>query len=90
MNECYNLNINKLFLKFPGFIFRDGCAELIGYNPKTHIHMVISDGLCISEDKKWLIHQYKIKNPDTFDWLKWKYIVDENIAKCIFEEWVEL
>lgn len=45
----YNLNMNVLTMKFPNFIFRDGCAEIIGYDPKTHIHMVIEDGVVVQQ-----------------------------------------
>ncbi len=90
MEKYYSLNISILFYKFPGFIFRNGCAELIGYNPETHVHMIIDDGLRVSTDEKWLVHQYTIKNPEKFNWLEWKYICDENIAEKIFEGWVEL
>ena len=90
MKKYYSLNISELFYKFPGFIFKDNCDELIGYNPETHIHMVISDGLRVSEDSKWLVHQYRIKNLETFDWINNKYVLDENVAKKIFEGWVEL
>lgn len=90
MTQYHSLNISMLFAKFPGFIFRDSVAELVGYNPKTHVHMVISDGLRVSEDSKWFVHQYKIKNPEKFNWLTWKYICNEDIAEKIFEDWVEL
>lgn len=90
MKRCYKLDINNLFYKFPGFIFREDRVELVGYNPKTYIHMVIEDGLCVSSDRKWMVSQYKIKNPETFNWMENKYILDENIADKILEKWIEL
>lgn len=85
----YNLNMNLLTRKFPNFIFRDGCAEIIGYDPKNHIHMVIEDGNCCTTDNTWVVHQYKIKNPESFNWMEWKYICFDEIAEKILEERIE-
>lgn len=63
----YNLNMNVLTRKFPNFIFIDGCAEIIGYDPKNHIHIVIEDECCCTTDNKWVVHQYKIKNTESFN-----------------------
>lgn len=85
----YNLNMNVLTRMFPNFIFIDGCAEIIGYDPKNYIHMVIEDGNCCTHDNKWVVHQYKIKNPESFNWMEWKYICDNTIAEKILEQQIE-
>lgn len=85
----YTIQIFALFNRFPDFIFRDAIAEIVGYNPKTHTHMVINSGMCVSEDNKWLVHQYKIKDPENFNWMEYKYVLDERIAEHVMEEWVE-
>jgi hypothetical protein len=85
----YSLTFYTLSRKFPKFVFRYGTSEIIGYNFKKSIHMVIEDGNCSTTDGKWLVHQYKIRNPKSFNWLEWKYILDNKIAEKILEEWVD-
>lgn len=60
----YNITFQMLWRLFPkDTMWTTSGAELIGYSPKTNRHIVIDDGLCISDDGYYLVHEYSPKNP---------------------------
>ena len=83
----------KLTSMFPkDTMWVDGCAEIIGYSPKQNLHIVISDGQCVTDDGKYLVHKYAPENPEEHlkNWnsgkYPWKYLEPET---KISEEWVD-
>lgn len=79
------ISFRLLTMAFPSdTVWADGCAEIIGYSAKRNIHIVISDGQCVSTDGTYVVHIYKPSNPDHKDvWLDkgngypWKYLSSE-------------
>lgn len=83
----------KLTSMFPkDTMWVDGCAEIIGYSPKQNLHIVISDGQCVTDDGKYLVHKYAPENPEEHlkNWnsgkYPYKYLEPET---KISEEWVD-
>ena len=71
-----NISFCSLTSKFPkDTMWIDGCAEIIGYSPKENLHIVISDGQCMSDDGMYLVHEYKPRNhaEHLATWNKGKY-----------------
>lgn len=88
------ISFGCLSIKFPGFLFRRCSPEIVGYNPETNIHIVIEDGVCMTNDNavyskngeitrvgRWMVDQYKINKPENFNWLEEKWIVPERFEK---------
>ena len=76
------------------FIYKEVCAELIGYSPRNNIAFVISDGCCWISENSWLMHTYRPKNPNQhikeFLWYdnppKWHYSDEELIEEILVED----
>ena len=87
------ISFRKLTSMFPkDTMWVDGCAEIIGYSPKQNLHIVISDGQCVTDDGKYLVHKYAPENPEEHlkNWnsgkYPYKYLEPET---KISEEWVD-
>jgi hypothetical protein len=81
--------LGRLFPKDTMWV--NGCAEIIGYSPKENLHIVITDGNCVSDNGEYFVTKYKPKDPAVhyatcnLDKYPYKYLSEEEM---ISQEWI--
>ena len=89
-------NLQEFFPKDTLWTFSG--IEIVGYSIKENKHIVIDDGICLSQNGEYFVHMYEPTNPKEHinQWFNYngkgypmKYIMDDKYAVEVFQGWMQ-